>query len=203
MKKIFLVLAAIFCVATVSAQSKFESSVKNAANTIASQKWAIGLRAGSTAQVEAECFYADKAYFEGLLGLSYIHNLGVDFTLLHNWNCCVWDWTPNAGQWFLDAGVGVNIGGHGKGLWCGVAGQAKFGIKFNNVPIRLAVDVTPVIGPWINYGYTVNVPKLDSNGVPELDSNGQPKFVKEVHGTKAGFNSWGLCGVAISATYCF
>ena len=49
MKKIFLVLAAALCVATVSAQNKFESQVKQAAQTIASQKWSVGLRLGSGA----------------------------------------------------------------------------------------------------------------------------------------------------------
>ena len=196
MKKIFLVLAAALCVATVSAQSKFESTVKNAAQTVASQKWSVGLRVGTGAQVEAECFYSENAYFEALLGIDLLNlaHPGVDFTVLHNWNCCTWDWTPSAGQWFLDAGVGVNIGGHGKGLWCGVAGQAKFGIKFNKVPIRLAVDVTPVVGPWINYGWTEKT-KVEVNGV-ETET-------RVHHPAQAGFRGLGLVGAAISATYCF
>ena len=205
MKKIFLVLAAALCVATVSAQSKFESTVKNAAQTVASQKWSVGLRLGSQGQAIAECFYSENAYFEGRLGLSYYgvqelrdtkgNCLGVDATVLHNWNCCTWDWTPSAGQWYLDAGVGVNIGGHGRGMWCGIAGQAKFGIKFNKVPIRLAVDVTPVVGPWIQYGWKETTKTTTTEGV-EVSTE-----VK--HPARIGFNGLGLAGAAISATYCF
>ena len=200
MKKIFLVLVAALCVASVSAQDKFKSQVKQVAQTVAAQKWSVGLRAGSGVQVDAECFYAGNKYFEGRLGLGLIGGLGVDFTVLHNWNCCNWDWTPKAGTWFLDAGVGVNVGGHAKGLWCGVAGQAKFGIKFKEVPIRLAVDVTPVIGPWINYGYKTTVDN------PILDDAGQQVGVEKVpvkHPATAGFRGLGLVGVALSATYCF
>lgn len=196
MKKIFLVLAAALCVATVSAQNNLESQVKQAAQTLAAQKWSVGLRVGTGAQLEAECFYSSNAYFEGLLGIDLLNlaHPGVDFTVLHNWNCCTWDWTPSAGQWFLDAGVGVNVGGHGKGLWCGIAGQAKFGIKFNNVPIRLAVDVTPVVGPWINYGYKETT---------EVEVDGVVTKTEVKHKATAGFRGLGLVNAAISATYCF
>ena len=202
MKKIFLVLAAIFCVATVSAQSKFESSVKNAANTIASQKWAIGLRAGYNAEFQAECFYADKAYLQGNVGLNYVgvgskhgSSLGVNFTFLHNWNCCVWDWTPNAGQWFLDAGVGAGVGGNAHYVSFGVAGQVKFGIKFKKAPVRLAIDVTPVVGPWVDYNRYVETVKDDVTGESAtVRVNGK----NEWH-----YNTLSLGNVAISATYCF
>ena len=72
MKKILLIVVALFCITTVSAQSKFESSVKNAAQTVASQKWSAGLRVGSGVQGYAECFYSDKAYVEGRLGFQYV-----------------------------------------------------------------------------------------------------------------------------------
>lgn len=201
MKKIFLVMAAIFCVATVSAQSNFESTVKNAANTIASQKWAIGLRAGSNLEFQAECFYADKAYIQALVGFNYmgihgapeyVNTFGVNFTFLHNWNCCAWDWTPNAGQWFLDAGVGAGVGGNAHYVSFGVAGQVKFGIKFKKAPVRLAIDVTPVVGPWFSY-WNERV-KETVDGV-DVDV----KYRHRAH----GFNSLGLGNAAISATYCF
>ena len=172
MKKIFLVLAAALCVATVSAQNKFESSVKQAAQSIASQQWSVGLRATYGVQVVSECFYADNKYFEGRLGI--FSGAAADFTVLHNWNCFNWDWTPSVGQWFLDAGVGANLGGTGHNMWVGVAGDVKFGIKFNKVPIRLAVDYTPVIG-W-NFNY---------------------------HGVKDNFHTPGFYNFALSATYCF
>ena len=201
MKKILLAVVALLCVATVSAQNDFKSSVKQAAQTVASQKWSVGLRLGSGAQVDAECFYAGDKYVEARLGLGWVHGYGADFTVLHNWNCCNWDWTPNAGKWFLDAGVGANLGGHLKGLSVGVAGQAKFGIKFNKVPIRLAVDVTPAIGIWHNYGYkeTIETPELDSNGAP----TGNTVKTTVSHKSHTGFYKWGLLNLGLSATYCF
>lgn len=176
MKKIFLVMAAMLCVATVSAQSKFESSVKNAAKTVASQKWSVGARLGSGFQAQAECFYSDKAYVEGRLGMQWVAGIGADFTVLHNWNVCTMDWTPSAGKWFFDAGVGLNVGGAAHVATLGVAGQAKLGIKFDAAPVRLALDFTPAFGPAIVY------------------YGGQ---------SAAGFNTWGICNLGVSATYCF
>ena len=175
MKKIFLVLAAaILCVSTASAQKDFKSSVKQAAQTAASAKWSAGLRVNGGVQAMAECFYAGDKYVEGRLGLGIFGGLGADFTFLHNWNCCNWDWTPNAGAWFLDAGVGANVGGNGGHCYVGIAGDVKFGIKFHKVPIRLAVDYTPVIG-W-NFNY---------NGVED------------------NFHTPGFYNIALSAAYCF
>ena len=171
MKKILLIVVALFCVTTVSAQSK----VKEAANYVASQKWSAGLRVTYGVQAVAECFYSDKAYFEGRIGI--FNGLAADFAILHNWNCFAWNWTPKAGQWFLDAGVGGNIGGAAHFCYGGVVGQVKFGIKFNKVPIRLAVDYTPAINIGGTYGKNVD---------------------NKVALYTAGFWNGGL-----SATYCF
>lgn len=137
MKKFFLVLAALFCVATVSAQKT---------------KWSLGLRATYGVQAVTEYFYSADKYVEGRLGI--FGGACADFTALHQWNCCNWDWTPSVGKWYLDAGVGVNLGGAAHYVWGGVAGDVKFGIKFNKVPIRLSVDYTPVIGigGWYGFG---------------------------------------------------
>ena len=193
MKKIFLVLAAALCVATVSAQNKFESSVKQAAQTIASQKWSVGLRAGAGAQVKAECFYAGDKYFEGLLGWGFLTG-ALDFTVIHNWNCYNWDWTPQAGSWFLDAGVGANIGGSKAHCSFGIAGQVKFGIKFNKVPIRLSVDYTPVIGIS---GYYINAEQKQVN--KELKEQGYDP----AYGGSARFYTPGFYNFALSATWHF
>ena len=147
MKKILLILVAVLCVTTVSAENK----IKDAANYVASQKWSVGLRATYGVQAVAECFYSDKAYFEGRLGL--FNGLAADFTVIHNWNLFAWDWTPSVGQWYFDAGVGGNIGGHAHFCYGGVVGQAKFGIKFNKVPIRLAIDYSPAINIGGTYGF--------------------------------------------------
>lgn len=180
MKKIFLVLVAALCVASVSAQSKFESSVKQAAQAVASQKWSVGARLGSGLQVDAECFYAGDKYVEGRFGMQWVAGLAADFTVLHNWNCFTMDWTPSAGKWFFDAGVGVNVGGAANVAYVGVAGQAKLGLKFNNVPIRLSLDWTPSFGPIIGYAHY--------NGA-------------SYH--SVGFFGYGLCNLGVSATYCF
>ena len=172
MKKILLSLVALLCVTTVSAHG-FQS----AANAVASQKWSVGLRVGSGLQADAEWFYSDKAYVEGRFGMQYVSGVTADFTVLHNWNCCNWNWTPKVGSWFLDAGVGVNVGGVANYAYVGVAGQAKFGVKFNAVPIRLSLDWTPSVGPAIIY-------------IPGA-------------GAGAGYNKWGLCNVGVSATWCF
>ena len=129
MKKIFLVLVAVLCVASVSAQKT---------------KWAAGLRATYGVQAVGEYFYSSDKYAEARLGI--FGGACADFTALHNWNCCNWDWTPSVGKWYLDAGVGLNLGGAKQVVFGGVAGQVKFGIKFNKVPIRLSVDYTPVVG---------------------------------------------------------
>ena len=196
MKKIFLVLAAaILCVSTASAQKDFKSTVKQAAETAASAKWSAGLRVNGGVQAMAECFYAGDKYVEGRLGLSIFNGLGVDFTAIHNWNCCNWDWTPKAGAWFLDAGVGANVGGNGGCVYAGVAGGVKFGIKFNKVPIRLALDYTPVIGVHASYPSTTTSVETDENGV-ETE-------VKTTVPGKLGIHTPGFWNFALSATYCF
>ena len=153
MKKILLVMAAMLCVATVSAQ----------------HKWAAGLRVGSGLQAQGEYVYSDNCYVEARFGMGWLSGVTADFTALHNWNVCNWDWTPSVGKWYLDAGCGLNIGGgaktlvnvylddnysgwtYGSNVYVGVAGQVKFGIQFKKVPIRLSVDYTPVLGICANY----------------------------------------------------
>ena len=174
MKKFLLALVAVLCVATVSAQ---KSGFSKAVDAVASQKWSVGLRVGSGLQADAECFYAGDKYVEGRFGMQYVSGLQADFTVLHNWNVGNWNWTPKVGKWFLDAGVGANVGGSSHYAYVGVAGQVKFGLKFDAVPIRLALDFTPSFGPGIMY-------------------------FKET-GAGAWFNKWGLCNIGLSATYCF
>ena len=180
MKKILLVMAAMLCVATVSAQ----------------HKWAAGLRVGSGLQAQGEYSYADNRYVEARFGMGWLGGVSADFTALHNWNVCNWDWTPSVGKWYLDAGCGLNIGGRphrqtyygvvikGSYAYFGVAGQVKFGIKFNKVPIRLSIDYTPVIGA------EVATAKAEIMGV----------VVKE---KGAAFYGGGLGNFGVSATWCF
>lgn len=76
----------------------------------------------------------------------------VDLTLLHNWRILRMDWTPDYGDWFFDAGAGVKVGGKKNFAYVGIAGMARLGFNFPDVPITLAVDWTPSLGPSIIYG---------------------------------------------------
>ena len=140
MKKIFLVLMAMFCVATVSAASK----VSQAFQVASTSRVSVGLRVGGGIEAVAECFYAKDVYVEGRLG--YAWNDGVNFTALHAWNPWDWNWTPSVCWWFFDAGVGAFLGGAGHHIHYGIAGVAKFGVLFKKVPIRLSIDYTPQLG---------------------------------------------------------
>ena len=177
MKKFFLVLAAVLCVATVSAQKT---------------KWAAGLRATYGVQAVGEYFYSSDKYAEARFGL--YGGACADLTVLHNWNCCNWNWTPSVGKWYLDAGAGLNLGGAKQVVYAGVAGQVKFGIKFNKVPIRLSVDYTPVIGV---VGYYLNADEKKYN--KELKAAGYDPYFKG----SAAFYTPGFYNFALSATWHF
>ena len=75
--------------------------------------------------------------------------MDLDLTLIYQWHIGQWDWTPKAGTWFFDAGLGAQAAllmHDDGGLYAGAVGDAKFGIKFNKVPIKLSIDYTPGIG---------------------------------------------------------
>lgn len=140
MKKIILILAAVLCVATASAQT----TVKSAFGIEENARCAVGLRLGTGAQVVGEYFYGKDVQLEARIGYNWAN--GFNVTALHVWNPKDWAWTPDLGWWFLDAGAGAFVGAYHNYVNFGVAGTAKFGILFKNAPIRLSVDVTPMIG---------------------------------------------------------
>ena len=129
MKKLFFALAFVLCAFSVSAKD-----------------WAIGARVTGGIQVQGEYTLSSENYLEGRLGLGLIGGTGFDLTGLYQWTICNMDWTPKAGKWFFDAGVGASVGMGGKTLFAGVTGDAKLGIKFNKVPVKLAIDYTPGLG---------------------------------------------------------
>ena len=173
MKKLLLVMAALFCVATASAKG---------GNAFSNAKWSLGLRAGYGVQAQTECFLNNSNYLEARLGL--YGGACADFTALYNWHLKDFDWTPSVGKWYLDAGVGANVGGAAHFVFGGVAGQAKLGLKFNKVPIRLALDWTPVLGLYGWYGFGGDL--------------GDSENVRNV-----GFYGMGWANVGVSATWCF
>ena len=132
MKKLFL--AAIFCLfaATSFAQSD-----------------ALGLRIGNGAELQYEHMFGSGNVLKANAGL-FDFNGSFFGTCVYNWEVCNWsNWTPNAGDWFLQAGVGGAVGIYNNGknsdLDVGVAGDVAFGIHFNGAPITLAVDYRPTI----------------------------------------------------------
>ena len=117
------------------------------------QDWGVGARVGSGFQAVGQYGYNANNYVEARIGASWLDvsnldgNLTVDATVLHNWKIYTMDWTPSAGEWFFDAGVGLNAGGGKHHGYFGVAGMARLGFTFYEVPLSLSVDYTPVIGP--------------------------------------------------------
>lgn len=162
MKKIILALAFVFCTASVTAQG-----------------FGIGGRIGSGFQAQAEYTFNNDNYIDGRFGMSWCNRgaeILADLTLLYQWNIAKMDWTPRAGEWFFDAGIGASVGGKAHYAYVGVTGGAKFGIQFNGAPIKLAIDWTPVVGPSIVYG------------------GGK---------SHATFNEFGLVNFGLSCVYCF
>ena len=166
MKKILFALAFVLCAASVSAQG-----------------WGLGARIGSGFQAQAEYTFSSNNYLEGRLGMGWNNpgaNLNADLTLLYQWNIAQMDWTPDAGTWFFDAGVGVGVGGRDHFAYVGATGCAKIGIKFSGAPIKLAIDWTPVFGPAIVHA---NVEGVSANN--------------------AEFHTYGLTNFGLSCVYCF
>lgn len=177
MKKLLLMMVAVLFAAGASAQD-----------------WSIGGRVGSGFQAVGQYKYNGKNYIEARFGASWNNpvvstvittnndiyasegRVMADFTLLHYWRAVEMDWTPRAGRWFFDAGVGVNVGGKAHYAYVGVAGSARLGITFNGAPVSLSLDWTPTFGPGILYVSRYN---------------------------KAFFNELGLANVGITCTYNF
>ena len=152
MKKLLLLVAVLFVATTSFAQD-----------------WSVGARVGSGLQAVGKYNYNANNYIEARFGASWnnplVYSLRdeadiidfsrsrvmADFTLLHNWKIFTMDWTPSAGEWFFDAGVGVNVGGLQNYAYVGVAGMARLGFTFYDVPLTLAFDWTPTFGPGIVY----------------------------------------------------
>ena len=146
MKKILLVVVALFCVATASAANKSNKLVDIAATS----KYSAGLRLGTGVEAVGEYFYAKNVYAEARIGYNWVG--GFDFTAIHAWNPFNWSWTPQIGWWFFDYGGGLFVGGGKSHAHFGIAGVAKFGILLKRLPIRVAVDLTPHIGLYTAKG---------------------------------------------------
>ena len=182
MKKLLIFVISLLCVTTTFAQTYYQPSRQN---------WSVGARVGSGFHAVAQYNYNGSNYIEARLGTSW-NNLEhtifyadgtyntsrvmADFSILHNWHLLDMDWTPGTGNWFVDAGVGVNVGGRPHYAYVGVQGLARMGFTFFDVPVTIALDWAPVLGPGIVYVGKAN---------------------------DATFNSPGIANVGISCTYNF
>ena len=167
MKKLLLIIVAALSISAVSAQ-----------------EFAVGVRVASGAQAVGQFRFSNDNYLEARFGASWINpvipsfnedtlainesRVAADFTLLYNWNILEMDWTPRAGRWFFDAGVGVNVGGKAHYAYAGLAGMARLGFTFNNVPLSLAVDWTPVFGPRFFYAENYSEAAFHDLGMANL-----------------------------------
>lgn len=116
------------------------------------QDWSVGGRVGSGFQAVGQYSLNTDNYIEARFGAAWLGGVTADFTALYNWHIVEMDWTPSAGTWFFDAGVGLNVGGASHYAYVGVAGMARLGIEFNDAPVSLSLDYTPVIAPDFGYG---------------------------------------------------
>ena len=126
-----LILAAIFCVFAATAFAQNDG---------------LGFRVGSGLEVQYEHTFSSNNLIKANAGM-------FDFdgsffgTCVYDWEVCNWsNWTPNAGNWFLQAGVGAALGiVKNTGFNVGIAGDVAFGIHFSGAPISLSADYRPTV----------------------------------------------------------
>ncbi len=149
-----------------------------AALSASAQSWNVGARMGSGFQADVQRVFGNDNYLEGRFGAYWANGGGTvtaDFTVLYAWNIADMSWTPR-GQWFFDAGAGLNVGGRGHYAYVGPMGMAKLGYEFDGAPVRLSFDWSPAFGPAIAYG----------GGFSHTQ-----------------FNKWGLANLGLTCVYCF
>lgn len=163
------------------------------------QDWSVGARAGAGFQAVGQYSFNQKNYVEARFGLNLAHCASADLTGLYNWRLVQWDWTPEAGTWFLDAGVGASVGGAKQYAYFGATGMARFGFKFRKVPISLSIDYTPVIGLDFVYGLGGGA---DYNGTEAGYAPVETRAAANKR-TYVGFHEAGLWNSGITFTYTF
>jgi len=132
MKKLFLIIAIAFC----------SFSVANA------QPRAIGARLG----------YGAEASYQHNLGSNFLEAdlcfpgfWGLGATATYNFMIAQPKWTSE-GTWgfYAGPGVGLNTSFEFKALFVGICGQVGLEYFFEKVPIQLAIDWRPTLGPVFN-----------------------------------------------------
>lgn len=141
MKKFLVALVAMFAVTAASAQ------VAN-----------VGARFGASGysgfELTAQYDLSKTNYIEGRIGFG---GYGTELTGIYNYELRAFNWTPDLGQWFFDAGYGARVG-LGGAMEVGVVGTAKLGLNLKSVPVGIAFDFTPSINfcPQAAPGYKIN-----------------------------------------------
>lgn len=133
MKKFLVALVAMFCVTAVSAQ------IDN-----------VGLRFNGGVEVVGQYDLSKANYVEGRLGLGN----SISVTGIYTWKIQEFNWTPEYGKWFFDAGVGASAT-FSNPVWLSVVGSAKLGFKFKTAPVSVICDVCPTftITPGTSFGF--------------------------------------------------
>lgn len=150
MKKLFVLLAVVAL----------------GASTASAQEWGAGIRIGSGFQGVAQKSFANENYIEARLGMDWMHSgvIIADFSALYVWNIANMDWT-DTGNWFFDAGLGLNLGGKSHYATVGAQLMARLGYTFENSPISLALDWSPVLGAEIAYMKDFSESNFNERGI--------------------------------------
>lgn len=121
--------------------------------TVSAEGWGVGARLGSGLQAVGQRNFYNGNYAELRVGMDWMHpDVVADISLLYNWNVADMDWTMR-GDWFFDAGVGLNLSGKRYFTAFGVQGVAKLGYAFEDSPMSLSLDWSPTFGPgWVHVG---------------------------------------------------
>ncbi|MBO7189866.1 MAG: hypothetical protein J6U93_05070 [Alistipes sp.] len=135
MKKFLVALVAMFCVTAVSAQ------VNN-----------VGIRFNGGVEVVGQYDLSKANHIEGRLGFG---GGWVSLSGLYNWHLKDFNWTPNLGKWFFDAGVGANLGTGSGFTTIAAIGTAQLGIKFNDAPVSVTFDLEPTLNLVGGVGFGV------------------------------------------------
>ena len=131
MMKLLVVLDALFTVNVVSAQ------VNN-----------VGLRFNGGIEIAGQYDLSKANYIEGRIGFGG----NISLTGIYTWKIQEFNWTPQYGKWFFDAGVGASAT-FSEPLFLSVVGSAKLGFKFKNAPVSVIWDLCPVFSLTPNTGF--------------------------------------------------
>ena len=137
---LLVALVAMFCVTAVSAQ------VSN-----------VGLRFSGGVEIAAQYDLGKTNHIDGRLGFG---GGWTSVTGIYTYELKSFDWTPGLGKWFFDAGFGANLGFGQNAASVSVLGSAQLGIKFNDAPVSVTLDLEPTLnltGGGLGFGKGVSI----------------------------------------------